>query len=90
MLKIIKYICSILKDFIKGLIQLILLTVFIGAMTVLILFIFSILPIIIVNLTESIVLFILTYVIEFILLDLILDGQSDAIDYFRDKWRNLK
>lgn len=88
--RIVKYICSILKDFIKGFIQAILLMFFIGVIAISTLFIFSILPIIVVNLTENIFLFILAYVIEFILLDLILDGQSDTVDYFRDKWRDLK
>lgn len=88
--RIVKYICSILKDFIKEFIQAILLMFFIGVIAISTLFIFSILPIIVVNLTENIFLFILAYVIEFILLDLILDGQSDTVDYFRDKWRDLK
>lgn len=87
--KLIKYILSILKDFVVGLLQIVFILLFGGIIAFTLLVISSILPIIVANLTESIFLFILTYVVEFILLDLLLDGQSDTIDYFKNKWRDL-
>lgn len=90
MSKIIKYILSILKDFIVGLLQTVFILLFGGIIAFTLLVISSILPIIVANLTESIFLFILTYVVEFILLDLLLDGQSDTIDYFKNKWRKMQ
>lgn len=90
MSKIIRYIFSILKDFMITLLKAISTMLFIGVIAIPILLILSIIPIFVANSTNSIFLFILTYVIEFVLIDLILDGQSDTIDYFANKWKNMK
>lgn len=89
-MKIAKYIFSILKDFTKGLLSALLLFVFCSVIVVPLLFILMLLPTFIINLTNSIFLFMLAFISEMILIDLLLDGQSDMVDYFINKWKEIR
>lgn len=89
-MKIIKYMVSVLKDFIIYLLQGLLLMLFCGVITIPLLFLLILLPSFLANATNSVIVFILAFIGEFILIDLLLDGQSDIVDYFIGKWKELK
>lgn len=89
-MKIVKYIFCVLKDFTIYVLQGLLLLLFCGVIAIPLMFLLSVLPIFVANLTNSAILFGITYVVEFILIDLALDGQSDMVDYFINKWKEIK
>lgn len=89
-MKIVKYILSILKDFTSGLFQGVFLMIFCGVIAIPLLFLLMLLPSFLANATNSIIVFILAFIGEIILIDLLLDGQSDIVDYFINKWKEIR
>lgn len=89
-MKIIKYALSILKDFIIGLLVSLLLLVFCTIIIIPLLWLFMLIPKFLGNLTNNVFVFIITFIAQFILVDLLLDGQSDIVDYFINRWKDIK
>ena len=88
-MKLIKFIGRITKDIIKGFLEVLLTITVVGFLGIIFMALLIILPTIIGNATGSLALFILTFILQIIVVDLIINReQSEIFQYFKDKWED--
>ena len=88
-MKLIKFIGRITKDIIKGFLEVLLTITVVGFLGIIFMALLIILPTIIGNATGSLALFILTFILQIIVIDLISNREhSEIFQYLRDKWED--
>ena len=90
MKKIGKIILSILYDILKNLIEGLFIIIFVLLAFAIMIPVSLIIPTLLLKITGSVIIFCIASILQFIILDLVVNGRSYFIDYLKNKWNEVR